>query len=88
MSAFDIDRERILLKNIQTMNRLEGFNVVIVCCSSLKQAEYWQQRLEKGKGSILAPNTLVLSVEEDWNGGAGNGKLQKFPMLLIFNLFH
>jgi hypothetical protein len=60
-------------RNIEYMNRLEGFDVVMICCSSSKQAEYWQDRLEKGKGSILPLNCTVLSVEEDWVGGAGNG---------------
>ncbi len=67
-------------KNIEYMNRLEGFDVVIICCSSLKQADYWQARLESGKGSILSSNSTVLSVEEDWVGGAGNGEQ--------FNLLH
>lgn len=56
------------------MNKLEGFDVVIICCSGTKQADYWQLRLEKGKGSILPLNCTVLAVEEDWEGGAGNGK--------------
>ncbi len=60
-------------RNIEYMNRLEGFDVVMICCSSSQQADYWQKRLEKGKGSILPPNCTVLSVEEDWIGGAGNG---------------
>eukprot|EP01039_Chlorochromonas_danica_P008779 gene8779-9681_t len=64
--------ESSLLKNIEMMNRLEGFNVVIVCCSSDKQANYWQQRLERGRGSVLPAQALVLAVEEDWPGGAGN----------------
>lgn len=76
MAVFD--RDEMLLKNIQTMNRLEGFDVVIVCCSSLKQADYWQQRLDQGKGSIMPKNALVLSVDEDWNGGAGNGKFSDY----------
>ena len=31
--------------NIELMNGLEGFDVIIVCCSGEKQADYWQQRL-------------------------------------------
>lgn len=60
--------------NVEVMNKLEGFNVVIICCSSALQAKYWQQRLEAGRGSILPGDSIVLSVEEDWVGGAGNGK--------------
>eukprot|EP01038_Epipyxis_sp_PR26KG_P007163 gene7163-9766_t len=62
----------MMRKNIEVMNKIEGFDVIIVCCSSLKQADYWQHRLEQGKGSIIPPSTAVLSVEEDWPGGAGN----------------
>lgn len=60
-------------KNIGIMNELSGFDVVIVCCSSLKQAQFWQKRLQSGRGSVLPQNCVVLSVEEDWPGGAGNG---------------
>ena len=63
-----------LKKNIATMNSLEGFDVVIVCCSSQKQANYWQKRLEDGRGSIMPATSIVLAVQEDWPGGAGNGK--------------
>eukprot|EP01031_Cornospumella_fuschlensis_P041654 gene41654-50831_t len=66
------DFEEMLLKNIEVMNRLDGFDVVIVCCSSEKQAEYWQGRLEKGRGSVIPSHAIVLAVEEDWPGGAGN----------------
>lgn len=62
------------------MNKLEGFDVVMICCSSAKQADYWQARLENGKGSILPKNSTVLSVEEDWVGGAGNGTLTSFKL--------
>ena len=34
--------------------------------------KYWQSRLTKGKGSVIAENTIVLAVHEDWPGGAGN----------------
>ena len=63
----------MVLKNIAIMNQLSSFNVVIVCCSSPKQAQYWQQRLDNGKGSLLAESTVVVAVDEDWPGGAGNG---------------
>lgn len=63
----------LLQRNIEIMNRLEGFNIVVICCSSIKQAEYWQIRLESGRGSVLPIDAIVLAVEEDWPGGAGNG---------------
>ena len=64
----------LLRKNVQVMNSLVGFDVVIICCSSSKQANYWQKRLEDGRGSILPTESLVLAVQEDWPGGAGNGR--------------
>jgi hypothetical protein len=60
-------------ENIAKMNSLEGFDVVIVCCSSDLQANYWQKRLESGRGSVISEGCIVLSVQEDWPGGAGNG---------------
>lgn len=59
-------------QNIVKMNTLVGFDVLILCCGSGLQAKYWQKRLEDGRGSVIAPNTVVLSVEEDWPDGAGN----------------
>ena len=59
--------------NILKMNSLEGFSVVIVCCSNAYLADYWQIRLESGKGSVISSDTLVITVFEDWPGGAGNG---------------
>jgi aspartate-semialdehyde dehydrogenase len=79
------DKQTMALKNIDTMNKLDGFDVVIICCSSSKQAEYWQQRLEKGKGSILSSKATVFAVEEDWPGGAGNGKKQQ--QIVLVNIF-
>ena len=60
-------------ENIEKMNASDGFDVVIVCCSSDLQAKYWQQRLEAGRGSVMPTTSIVLSVQEDWPGGAGNG---------------
>ena len=58
--------------NISIMNTSDGFNVVIVCCSSAQQARYWQKRLEEGRGNVLPKKCIVISVQEDWPGGAGN----------------
>jgi hypothetical protein len=68
-----LSREQIVMKNIEIMNNLDGYDVIIVCCSSDLQAQYWQSRLVKGKGSILSLGATVIAVEEDWPGGAGNG---------------
>jgi hypothetical protein len=59
--------------NIVAMNALSGFSVIIVCCSNSYLSNYWQTRLEQGRGSIVAQDAIVLTVFEDWPGGAGNG---------------
>ncbi len=48
-----------------------GFDVVIVVSPSKEQAEFWQERLESARGSVIGRKTQVISVEEDWWGGAG-----------------
>ena len=48
-------------------------------------ADYWQVRLESGKGSVISQDTLVISVFEDWPGGAGNGSLLCFNCVLQFS---
>jgi hypothetical protein len=63
---------QMMHSNIEIMNQLSGFNVVIVCCSQCQQARYWQKRLEEGRGSVLPLSSIVLAVQEDWPGGAGN----------------
>lgn len=35
------------------------------------------------RGSVLPMNTLVLAVQEDWPGGAGNGEVLFMKHLLI-----
>ena len=65
----------MLQKNIQLMNHSEsGFDVIVICCSSEKQARFWQSRLLDGRGSVLPSKAMVLAVDEDWPGGAGNGR--------------
>ena len=71
-------------KNIEIMNNSSGFDIIIVCCSTEQQADYWQKRLENGKGSILQKSTIVLGVHEDWPGGAGNVRTIYFPTYLIY----
>jgi hypothetical protein len=60
-------------RNIDAINRLDGFDVVIVCTSTPQQAEYWQDRLTATRGSISPADAKVIAVYEDWDGGAGNG---------------
>jgi hypothetical protein len=75
-AAVAVGPNEMMRRNIAIMNALEGFEVVIICCSSGLQAAYWQERLEAGRGSVLPVSSMVLAVEEDWPGGAGNGKLE------------
>ncbi|RLN13980.1 hypothetical protein BBJ28_00023799, partial [Nothophytophthora sp. Chile5] len=60
-------------RNIDEINRLDGYDVVIVCTSTPHQAQYWQERLMATRGSISPKDTKVIAVFEDWEGGAGNG---------------
>merc|ERR1719223_1457758 len=55
------------------MNKLAGYDVVIVCCSNQSQEDYWQRRLESVRGQVMPLSTVVVAVHEDWPGGAGNG---------------
>lgn len=41
----DGQRLATLEANVAAMNGLQGYDVVIVCCSGEKQADYWQARL-------------------------------------------
>ncbi|MBT3378087.1 MAG: hypothetical protein HN742_33845 [Lentisphaerae bacterium] len=64
-------------KNIDSMLSLAaeggGMDAVVVVTGSAVQEAFWQARLEAGRGQICGPDALVLAVEEDWPGGAGNG---------------
>ncbi|MBT9149311.1 MAG: hypothetical protein DDT28_00734 [Dehalococcoidia bacterium] len=61
--------------NIQDMHTAvetnRGFDVIIVVSSDRDQADFWQERLEAGRGSVIGRKTQIISVEEDWPGGAG-----------------
>ena len=48
-----------------------GFDVVIVVSSSANQTEFWQERLQDTLGKVMSRKARVISVEEDWPGGAG-----------------
>lgn len=49
-----------------------SFDVVIVSTTDSQKEEYWQNRLTKIQNSI-SPHSKIIVVQEDWNGGAGNG---------------
>jgi hypothetical protein len=59
--------------NIEAMNQVVGYDVVIVCTSTEAQAAYWQERLLATRGQCCPTDCKVIGVNEDWNGGAGNG---------------
>ena len=66
--------EAVRTSNIDLINKAEtGYDVVIVCTGNVKQAEYWQQRLETVRGVVVPAGTTIVAVDEDWKGGAGNG---------------
>lgn len=60
-------------RNIDEINRLAGYDVIIVCTSTPHQAAYWQERLMATRGAISPTGAKVIAVHEDWAGGAGNG---------------
>merc|ERR1711865_844807 len=58
---------------IGKMHESKGYSVVIVCTSSQGMEDYWQARLEAGRGQVCGKDAEVVVVHEDWEGGAGNG---------------
>lgn len=73
MSSVSSAEIQVMCKNIAQINKLDGYDVVIVCTSNETQAHYWERRLESVLGQIIPRHTKVLAVNEDWDGGAGNG---------------
>lgn len=69
----EMDSIEIMHQNINQMNILEGYDIIILCSSNEIQAEYWQKRFEKIQGQIIPESSKIISVHEDWEGGAGNG---------------
>jgi hypothetical protein len=59
--------------NIDRMNERKGYDIVIVSTCDNEQENFWQNRLNGSKGSILPESSTVVAVHEDWPGGAGNG---------------
>ncbi len=58
-----------------------GMDVVIVVTSSAEMSEYWQHRLVQTAGWVVKPTAIVVAVEENWPGGAGNGLGTLFAFL-------
>ena len=73
MSSVSSAEIQIMRNNIDQINRLDGYDVVIICTSNEMQAEYWESRLQSVLGQIISRRAKVLAVNEDWDGGAGNG---------------
>ena len=69
------EKQKAMLESIKEMNNSEnGFDAVIVCCSTEHQATYWGERLMQTRGSACKKDALVYAVCEDWaKDGAGNG---------------
>ncbi|KAI9922363.1 hypothetical protein PsorP6_000951 [Peronosclerospora sorghi] len=59
--------------NVDEINRLNGYDIIIICTSTAHQADYWQDRLMATRGSISPLRAKVIAVYEDWKGSAGNG---------------
>jgi ADP-glucose pyrophosphorylase len=70
-----LDLEHGMLKSIEEMRKNEeGFDCVIICCSTEKQAEFWGERLMETRGEGAKRGAKVYAVSEDWaKDGAGNG---------------
>jgi hypothetical protein len=58
---------------LAAMLKVEGFDVIIICCGTAHQAAFWQARLARGRGVVVPEEATILCVHEDWEGGAGNG---------------
>src|SRR5210317_2453572 len=59
--------------NLKASAENSGMDIIIVSTTSHDQEEYWQKRLEAGRGQICKKDAVILAVYEDWPGGAGNG---------------
>lgn len=71
------NKEEVMLKeNLDLIDHAVsnniGMDVIIVSTSNPQQELFWQKRLEKRIGDILKKDTIIVSINEDWPGGAGN----------------
>lgn len=55
------------------LSRGKGMDVIIVSTSSIQQQTYWKERFKRFESYLFKPGAIVLTVLEDWAGGAGNG---------------
>lgn len=51
----------------------QGFDILIISTQNSSQEEFWQKRLRSLRGTICKPDALIITVAENWPGGAGTG---------------
>lgn len=49
------------------------FRAHLALNADARRGSYWQRRLEATRGQAAPTGAVVLAVDEDWEGGAGNG---------------
>ena len=54
-----------------TVENDTGFDAIIVVSSNRAQSRFWQKQLTGATGSVIGKTTRIISLEEDWPGGAG-----------------
>ena len=54
----------------ETIKKNQGFDVIIIVASN-GNSKYWEERLSATRNEILSEKTKIISLEEDWNGKAG-----------------
>ncbi|MCH9634740.1 MAG: hypothetical protein S4CHLAM7_15010 [Chlamydiae bacterium] len=58
------------LDQMQTLSH--GMDIIILVLSSPHEELYWQKRLNNVRGQIIKDHTRIITICEDWEGGAGN----------------
>ncbi|ADI37803.1 hypothetical protein [Waddlia chondrophila] len=51
----------------------QGFDIVIVSTRNSSQEEFWHKRLRSSSKEICKPGALIITIAENWAGGAGTG---------------
>lgn len=60
-------------ENLAQMRSLTyGMDIIILSVTSPHEELFWQKRLDSMRGQVIKEHTRVLTVCEDWEGGAGN----------------
>ncbi len=50
-----------------------GFDILIISTRNSSQEEFWHKKLRASKGEICRDDALIITVAENWPGGAGTG---------------